>query len=143
MSRGCLAPNEELFATSGWSGVAKIWGIPDCELRTELRGHTDRINCIKFHPFSTVHLPEDGPNVATASADGKVRVWSLNPEFEFQRSIVFDGHEDIVNYVDFHPLGKHIASTSNDKTWRFWDLEYKKEILTQEGHAGEVYPLSF
>jgi len=138
-----LAPNEELFATSGWSGVAKIWGIPDCELRTELRGHTDRINSIKFHPFSTVHLPEDGPNVATASADGKVRVWSLNPEFEFQRSIVLDGHEDIVNYVDFHPLGKHIASTSNDKTWRFWDLEYKKEILTQEGHAGEVYPLSF
>jgi U4/U6 small nuclear ribonucleoprotein PRP4 len=56
---------------------------------------------------------------------------------------VLDGHEDIVNYVDFHPLGKHIASTSNDKTWRFWDLEYKKEILTQEGHAGEVYPMSF
>jgi U4/U6 small nuclear ribonucleoprotein PRP4 len=28
-------------------------------------------------------LPEDGPNVATSSADGKVRVWSLNPDYEF------------------------------------------------------------
>lgn len=83
VSRGCLSPNEQLFATSGWSGVCKVWGIPDCQLRTELRGHTDRVNCIRFHPYSGLHLPEDGPNVATASADSTVRLWSLNPSFEF------------------------------------------------------------
>jgi U4/U6 small nuclear ribonucleoprotein PRP4 len=53
VSRGCLSPNEELFATSGWSGICKVWGIPDCEIRTELRGHNDRVNCIRFHPYST------------------------------------------------------------------------------------------
>lgn len=30
ISRGVISPDEELFATSGWSGVAKIWGLPDC-----------------------------------------------------------------------------------------------------------------
>lgn len=143
MSRGALSPNEELFATSGWSGSCKVYGIPDCQLRTELKGHSDRVNYIRFHPYATTHLPEDGPNIATASADGRVRLWSLNPDYEFQKSVELRGHEDIVNQVDFHPMGKHVASTSNDKTWKLWDIEYKKCLLTQEGHAGEVYPLSF
>lgn len=129
VSRGCIAPNEEFFATSGWSGTCKVWGVPDCEIRTELRGHTDRATSIKFHPHSTITLPEDGPNLATSSADFTVRLWSLNPEYEFQKSIVLNGHEDCVNQVDFHPLGKHIASTSNDKTWRLWDIESKKQLL--------------
>jgi U4/U6 small nuclear ribonucleoprotein PRP4 len=92
-----LSPNEELFATSGWSGISKVWGIPDCELRTELRGHRERVNYIKFHPYSTIHLHENGPNLITASADYKVGVWSLNPDFEYQKSIFFSGHEDVVN----------------------------------------------
>lgn len=82
-SRGTLSPNEELFAVSGWSGNCKVYSVPDCELRTELKGHLDRVNYIKFHPYSTIHLPEDAPNIATASADGRVRLWSLNPDYEF------------------------------------------------------------
>lgn len=30
VSRGTLSPDEELFATSGWSGICKVWGVPDC-----------------------------------------------------------------------------------------------------------------
>jgi len=30
VSRGCLSPDEELFATAGWSGQCKVWGVPDC-----------------------------------------------------------------------------------------------------------------
>lgn len=50
VSRGALSPDEELFATSGWSGACRIWGIPDCQLRTELLGHTDRVVNIRWHP---------------------------------------------------------------------------------------------
>lgn len=52
VSRGCLSPDEELFATSGWSGICRVWGVPDCQLRTELKGHTDRVVNIRFHPMS-------------------------------------------------------------------------------------------
>jgi U4/U6 small nuclear ribonucleoprotein PRP4 len=82
VSRGCLSPDEQLFATSGWSGNCNIWGVPDCQLRTELKGHKDRVVNIRFHPQAG-QIQEDGPNVATASADGKVKLWSLNPEYEF------------------------------------------------------------
>ena len=111
-------------------------------MRTELRGHNDRVNCIKFHPF-TGDLPVDGPNVATCSADGTVKLWSLNPDYEFQKSVDLKGHDECVHNVDFHPMGQHIASSSADKTWRLWDITTKKDILVQEGHAAEVYPITF
>mmetsp|Transcript_1926 Transcript_1926/g.2755 ORF Transcript_1926/g.2755 Transcript_1926/m.2755 type:complete len:86 (+) Transcript_1926:546-803(+) len=56
VSRGCLSPDEKLFATSGWSGDAKVWGIPDCQLKTTLKGHTDRVVSVRFHPNSTSGL---------------------------------------------------------------------------------------
>lgn len=29
VSRGDLSPNEEFYATAGWSGDCKVWGVPD------------------------------------------------------------------------------------------------------------------
>lgn len=129
VSRGCLSPDETLFATSGWSGDCKVWGVPDCQLRTELKGHSDRVVNIRFHPM-TGKIAADGPNIATASADKTVRLWSLNPEYEFQKCLTLEAHEDTVNSVEFHPMGLHIASGSHDRTWRLWDIETKKELLT-------------
>lgn len=142
VSRGCISPDEELFATSGWSGVCRVWGIPDCQLRTELKGHTDRVVNIRFHPMCG-QISADGPNIATASADSTVKLWSLNPEYEDQKCVTLKGHDDICNSVEFHPMGVHVASGSHDKTWRFWDIEKKKELMVQEGHAGPIYSMSF
>jgi U4/U6 small nuclear ribonucleoprotein PRP4 len=88
-------------------------------------------------------ISPDGPNIATASADKSVKLWSLNPELEFQKSVSLTSHEDTVNSVEFHPMGVHVASGSHDKTWRFWDIEKKKELLVQEGHSGAIYSLAF
>jgi U4/U6 small nuclear ribonucleoprotein PRP4 len=57
--------------------------------------------------------------------------------------LTLKAHEDTVNAVEFHPMGLHIASGSHDRTWRLWDIENKKELLTQEGHAGPIYSLAF
>jgi WD40 repeat protein len=62
------------------------------------------VNCIRFHPLAG-SIPEDGPNIATCSADSSVRLWSLNPEYEFQKSLLLSGHDDVVNHVEFHPMG--------------------------------------
>lgn len=68
-------------------------------------------------------ISEDGPNLATCSADGRVKLWSLNPEYEFQKSLDLGRHDHTVNTVEFHPMGLHLASASSDQTWRLWDIE--------------------
>ena len=113
VSRGALSPDEELYATSGWSGICRVWGVPDCQLRTELKGHTERVISIRFHPQAG-QIAEDGPNIATASADAKIKLWSLNPEYEFQKSLDLGAHDSNVNTVEYHPMGLHLASGSSD-----------------------------
>jgi len=143
ISRGCLSPKEDLFVTAGWSNICKIWKVPDCVLHTELKGHEDKVLSVTFHPISELGLSPNGPNIATASADFSIRLWSLNEELESQQWKLLGKHEERVNCVAFHPLGNHLASSSNDKTWRFWDIEKTKELLLQEGHEAYVHPLSF
>jgi len=147
VSRGDLSWDNQLYATSGWSGDCKVWGIPENEYSfekcTELKGHRDRVNHIRFHPQATNGLDPNGPNLATASADSTVRLWTLNQEYENQKSIIFRGHEERANYVEFHPMGTYIASSSHDLTWRLWDINTQKELCCQEGHISAVYPLSF
>lgn len=67
----------------------------------------------------------------------------MNLDEETQKSYLYKGHEDRANYVEFHPTGKYFASSSHDQTWKFWDIETQKELLSQEGHIAPVYPLSF
>ena len=84
VSRGCFNSNEDLFATSGWSGDSKIWSIPGCQLSTTLKGHSDRVISIRFHPDSGKSLsPTSQANLATASADNSVKLWSLNLEHDY------------------------------------------------------------
>lgn len=53
------------------------------------------------------------------------------------------GHQNRVGRIAFHPSGQYLGSASFDGTWKLWDVESKKELLTQEGHSKEVYALAF
>lgn len=49
------------------------------------------------------------------------------------------GHTSRVGRLAFHPSGAYLASAGFDGTWRLWDVESSKELMTQEGHSKEVY----
>ena len=93
-----------------------------------LKGHSDRVNSISFHPFSLSSIPKVGPNIATASSNCTFKIWTCNLDWEEKKCVTFKGHEDRVNYVDF-------ASTSHDTTRRLWDIETKKELMIQANQA--------
>ncbi len=141
-SRGNLSPDDNYYAVAGCSGTCSIFNVPDLSKLTQLKGHKDKVNSVVFHP-NFPNIPAKGPNIASGSSDNTIKIWSMIPDKETQLSTTLAGHEDRVNFVDFHPSGNYLASTSHDKTWRFWDIETKKELLIQEGHSGAVFPLSF
>lgn len=135
-----FSPDSNMLATASWSGLCKLWSIPDCEPIAVLRGHNERVGSIVFHPQAMLSLDETGPCMASCDADGVVLLWSLNMDTPLAN---IEGHEKRVSRVAYHPSGRFLASCCFDHSWRLWDLEQLKEVLHQEGHSREVYNIAF
>lgn len=63
-----FSPNSELLATASWSGLCKIWSLPDCSIARTLRGHTCNVSCIVFHPNATLTEEVVGENASPTCA---------------------------------------------------------------------------
>ncbi|KAF8159448.1 U4/U6 snRNP-specific spliceosomal protein [Crassisporium funariophilum] len=135
-----FAPNNEILATGSWSGTVKLWNVPSCTPIRSLRGHSDRVGGVAWHPQATLSQGSDLVNLVSGGGEGSVTLWSLNSESPLS---VMKGHQDRVCRVAFHPSGDYVASASFDTTWRLWDVNTAKELLLQEGHSKEVYSVEF
>ena len=136
-----FSPDSSLVATSSWSGLCKLWTMPNLELKSTLRGHNCNAGHIAFHPFATKSQPEEDLNLASCGVDGSVYLWNLKSEEPIGN---LEGHEPHrVSHLGFHPSGRFLATCCYDKSWRLWDLEAAEEVLHQEGHSKPVHDLSF
>lgn len=137
-----FSPNSKMLATGSWSGMCKIWSIPECERIHTLRGHQCNVGAVIFHPNAT----QDNANqavcaLASCAADGSVKLWTLESE---EPLADVEGHAPHrVSRIGFHPSGRFLGTCCFDNSWRLWDLEQCSEVLHQEGHTKPVYCLSF
>lgn len=136
-----FSPNGRVMATASWSGLCKLWSIPECEEIITLRGHTVNVGAIVFHPQSTLTLDESACNMASCSQDGEVKLWSLESD---EPIADIEGHAPYrVSRLAYHPSGRFLGTCCFDHSWRLWDLEAQEEVLHQEGHSKAVYDISF
>ncbi|KAM9984126.1 hypothetical protein ACTFIZ_003830 [Dictyostelium cf. discoideum] len=153
LSMGVFSPDGKNVAIGSWSGVSKVWSVSG-EKKQILSGHSQRVSCIAYHPLSGIdgNHTKNLVNIATTSADSTCKLWPLlnnNAEddatvnIETQPILSLEGHSDVVNRCSFHPCGRYITTSSNDKSWRLWDLESGgKCLLDQEGHSDGVMGIS-
>ncbi len=114
----------------GSAGPIHVYDISAGKVAGTLSGHTRQVTCFAFR--------EDG-TPATGSTDGSVIVWDIGAATPKVR---LEGHASNVNDLVFSPSGKRIVTASQDGTFKLWDAENGREILTLQAEArhtaGEV-----
>lgn len=94
--------DSSLLITSSWSGLCKIWSVPDCNLVQTLRGHSHHVGGVAFRN----NVPSDcmgEVSMATCAADGTVKLWGFNNE---EPLADISGHvPHRVSRLSFHPSG--------------------------------------
>lgn len=119
-----ISPDGKILASG--SNKIKIWNLH--------KG--DRI-CTLWHAFA-VHaaaISSDGTILASASSDGKIRLW--NPRTgEPLRTL--SGHKGDVYCVAISPNGDTLLSGGGDRTIKMWELDSGKLLHTFTGHVEEV-----
>jgi WD40 repeat protein len=97
------------FVTVGTGGKAVIQTTDGREERT-FAGHAGAVYGVAISP--------DEKRLATASADGSVRIWDIASGDELLR---LTGQRRAFWSVAFSPDGRQLAATSSDGTLRIWD----------------------
>lgn len=125
-----FARDGDLMATSGGSGVIRLWDVPRGQL---LRN----INVPRSEGgVSAIALREDGEVLANAIADNsRIFVWNL-PAGEIRHTL--DGHEEEIQAIAIGRDGKLIASSAEDGI-KLWNLETGMLVKTIEGKGAIAF----
>ncbi|MFB2892327.1 WD40 repeat domain-containing protein [Aerosakkonemataceae cyanobacterium BLCC-F50] len=87
--------------------------------------------------ISALAFSHDG-KIASASEDGMIKVWSLQPGQVGRVLHNFTEHQGQISAIAFSPDGQTLVSSSMDKTIKIWDLKTNKLRYSLPVSASDV-----
>jgi WD40 repeat protein/serine/threonine protein kinase len=92
-----------------------------CKVDPRVLRDSTEVNGVAFSP--------DGERLASAGADGFVKIWNTRTGNVVQKWVA---HSDSVVSIVFHREGKHVASAGADRMVKVWDLTTEREVFRSE-----------
>jgi len=94
-------------------------------------------------PVTSLAFDAAGTQLATASADGIIKVWRAGADFALVHQTEMAAHTGAVTTVAFTPGGRTLASGGVDRNIVLWDPVTGQERLTLNGHADRLLRVQF
>lgn len=120
--------DENLVMTAGRYGTARIWDAANGRelLALEIQ---NELYAARWSP--------DGGKLATASADGIVRIWTLagsSAALEVQGTQLLEGHDGAVTGIAWNARGDQLVSISEDGSGRVWNAASGQQVALLAAH---------
>eukprot|EP01090_Pellita_catalonica_P023402 TRINITY_DN961_c0_g1_i1.p1 TRINITY_DN961_c0_g1~~TRINITY_DN961_c0_g1_i1.p1 ORF type:complete len:325 (+),score=49.01 TRINITY_DN961_c0_g1_i1:103-1077(+) len=109
------SPSHPLIVSAGWDHAVKVWSLNNCQLRTNLIGHTGYVNTVTVSP--------DGSLCASGGKDGIAMLWDLNKGKYLYKLPA----GDVINDLVFSP-NRYWLCAATPSGIRIWDLENRSIV---------------
>ncbi|MEP6811547.1 MAG: hypothetical protein ABI990_01015 [Actinomycetota bacterium] len=126
-----FGPDGRLLATGDRDQLARLYRTDDGTL-VQLLGHGGAVTSVDFR--------NDGSQLATASADGAVRIWDVASG---QRVLLMPSGTTTVESVRFSRDGRFLVSGEAGGATRVWNSKNGRELVTLDGHRDVVTGATF
>jgi WD40 repeat protein/DNA-binding CsgD family transcriptional regulator len=143
-----FSPDGQKLASGSDDMSVKIWSVRTGECLLTLTGHTGWVWSVSFSSNNKI--------LASGSEDKAIKIWDIETgeciktieEAHTQRvrSVAFPSTLDKSHISSVDPFDEKpvlLASSSDDKTVKIWDIETGKCLTTLEGHDNRVRSVTF
>jgi len=120
--------DDDVIAVACDDGIVRVWTIPEgglisslTEPDVELKGHIERLYCIKYHPYAKNVL-------ASASYDRTIKLWNIETG-EAVKSLT--GNTDLLFSMSWSPCGNKLAAICKDGFVRIYEPLVSEQPIVQ------------
>ncbi|MFV9504686.1 MAG: WD40 repeat domain-containing serine/threonine protein kinase [Oscillochloridaceae bacterium umkhey_bin13] len=127
----CFSPDGTLLAAGGYDGAVYLWRISDYQALEPLGSLPTFILAVGFSA--------DGEYLA-ASCNNSVHIWRMSDQKPIE---VLSGHNGPVHCLAFSPQAPIIATGSEDRTARLWDVRLGSQMPALLDHRAGIAGLCY